>query len=224
MSHLGKLALASLTVIALSLGSATTARADEAVADFSLASNPNGNWSYGFKSTLNGSFTLYNTSAGGAWRHTSFGEYPFVRLDSTILTLHPNFDGPAEVSVVRWTAPTTGPFVINGMFSSTDFGDKTVAVLLNNAFLFTQTISGSQNAPFVFTLPLNAGDFLDFAVNNGPSNSRNFDSTGFNVTISAGGSSQPVPEPATMLLLGTGLAGVGAAARKQRKAKGREET
>src|SRR5437867_3773982 len=47
------LAIATLTNVALG---------DDLVADFSIGSNPNGNWSYGWSETLGGTFNLDPTS------------------------------------------------------------------------------------------------------------------------------------------------------------------
>jgi hypothetical protein len=97
-----------------------------AVQDFSFTSNPNGVWSYGFKTALNEAFQLLPVGGGDCeaffcgW---GFGPNPtdppsvlsngYLKLIGTI-ELQPGGNG--EYSVVRFTAPKSGSFNITGVF------------------------------------------------------------------------------------------------------------
>lgn len=121
----------------------------DAAADFSIASNPNSTWSYGYSDTLGGTFTLYTTSAAtfltnsnfDAWfatgAQTTVDMHPFVaknraatieqgaglRLPPGGLGLHSGPDSTNEYSIVRWTAPSTGSYSISAAFTDRDFTD-----------------------------------------------------------------------------------------------------
>src|SRR3712207_1045582 len=123
------LALLALTGWALTAGRRASAQsaAFDAAADFSLAQNPNGAWSYGFTQTRGAAFspaTLTDSTADLEIRRaTSNG--PHVVKNKTgatftygtivhppdLLGLDPGLDG--RNSVVRWTAPAAGTYRIS---------------------------------------------------------------------------------------------------------------
>jgi hypothetical protein len=198
--------------------------------DFSIASNPNGAWTYG---SLSGStftpFTVSSASIGSGFWTTSSG-YPVVVANNTgaavlysswnlptdMLNLHPSSTGIA--SDVRFTAPSTGMYSIGGLFEGVDPHPTStdVHILLNgSSSLFSDNI-GSYDVPSTFSLleSLSSGDTIDFAVGYGVDGSYVYDSTGLSGSITQE-SLTPIPEPATLFLMGTGLAAIGL--RRRRK-------
>jgi PEP-CTERM motif len=213
------------------------ARADmvyNAVNDFSLASNPNGVWSYGSLSALTGGTftadqdTIINQSYTGqeAWfngqalPNSSIVEknasgstqtYATITLPTNLLRL----DGQSGTADVRFIAPTAGVYSVSGLFQRIDNGGESVnvGVDLNGVALFSASFA-TFNAQEMFDLSnlnLAAGDVLDF-VEGAPQ--YNNDSTGLEVTIDA-----VVPEPSSLFLLASGCLGVLAVAyRRSRRA------
>jgi len=175
----------------------------DAVRDFTIASNPNQAWSYGWEATLGDPLNLYTASETdcregfSAWRiqdgcgyvplvgHNDVGkevcdEQNQLCLPPGYIYLHPGPTG--NLSVVRWTAPVTGRFLICGSFVGLDMdnGGTDVHVLVNSK---RSLLSGSVDRykwplTFQFTMWFSAGDTLDFAVGYGLDRSYNDDSTG----------------------------------------------
>jgi hypothetical protein len=143
-----------------------------AAGDFSVASNPNGVWSYGTTgTTLTGPLTLYTNTKSGiggianwvGWEGTQpmFGDgFPLVgeNVGTTTgtsadivllpgeLAEHPAPDG--SYAVVRFTAPISGVFSLNAVFEGREFqgtGPATssdVHVLLNGVGIFSGAVNG----------------------------------------------------------------------------------
>jgi len=223
-------AFAALAVTLMGTCLVLNARADDIAASFSIASNPNGPWTYG---SLSGStftpLTVSSASVGSGYWTTGAG-FPVVLANNTgstvnfsswslptdMLNLHP--DPTGIESDVRWTAPSSGTYSIAGLFEGVDPSGPTttdVHVLLNGSSLFSDNIS-SYLVPsaFSFLESLSAGDTVDFAVGFGTDGNYLFDSTGLAGSITAV-SPAPTPEPATLFLLATGLAAISSRRKKK---------
>jgi hypothetical protein len=192
--------------------------------DFSLNSNPNGVWGYGYSTTLGGAMVLddenvQNTYGLYIWRNAgldpngpSFAFNPTASIititggtDDMVwnpyqLSMDPGSGG--QYCVLRFTPPESGEYQIQGAFSSVDqyFGAKTdVHILLNGTSFFDSEVYGTTSVTdFNQTIQLNAGDVLDFAVGT-DGLPWGWDTTGLSATI------MPVPEPAVFGLLTVGF-------------------
>jgi len=211
MNLLGTLAMAiGVSLLIPQVGPAQTqspAAPDyDAVRDFSITSNPNGVWSYGWLASLGSPLNLYTvtdtTSVSGMSAWLEFGTIatpPLVAHNDTskvicFLTLcvppsyllsHP---GPNnEVTVVRWTAPSSGSFRLQGAVAGLDQYPTTTGfyvVLNSNNYLFSATIDSYKTPlPFHKVLTVSAGDTLDFAVDFGQDGSYLGDSTGIQFKV-----------------------------------------
>ncbi|MGE3281194.1 MAG: hypothetical protein AB7H90_02625 [Alphaproteobacteria bacterium] len=218
-----KLNLASFLLFFLGMTYTAEASIFSALDDFSIASNPNGPWSYGSTPgpVPGGPFSL-NPFVGGAdcnnpdlqgWQNS--GIFPYVLKNFSavstscpgtvtvfpdVLHLHPASDG--KYSVVRWTAPLAGVYEISGFFEGLDFVGPTTTdahVLVNGVSIVNIPISTFHiRFGFDFITTLNADDTVDFAVGFGNGNYFN-DSTGLSATIAT------VSEPGIVSVLTTGL-------------------
>lgn len=204
---------------------ATSAVVYNPATDFSLASNPNGVWTYGYSLTLGGSLTLFDqhgTYSGTPlqyWMHNIWLNDPNVQLNPTSntvtnwggngtyqvmapgqLAFHPGPNG--EYSVVRFTAPSSGLFQLNATFMGVDDTPTStdVHILDNGLSLYGANINSfySPTGPGTLYLNLQAGDHVDFAVGYGSNHEFTSDETGLNVQL------VPVPEPGVLALLGLG--------------------
>jgi hypothetical protein len=183
----------------------------DAVRDFSIISNPNGVWSYGWEASLGSALNLYTvtdvTSVPGMSAWLASGTYyvnpPYVAHNDTssvicianngvcippkYLHVHPGINN--ELTVVRWTAPTSGNFKIEGAAVGLDRSGATTTilwVLFNSGPLFATPVD-NYRSEFFFQLPcalaMSAGDTVDFAVDFGEDGSNNGDSTGIQFKV-----------------------------------------
>jgi hypothetical protein len=185
-------------IVALALGCAGATCAQAATydlfGDFSKTANPNGVWTYGFASTLGGTFNAFATSANpadGVTGHAGLagwtvhnpatpGYVPAIAVNTTSATMSDgNVDLPNDVVLlhgfgvnslqaaeVRWTAPAAGTFHIDATFTVRQVNAQAnVAVFYNSATIFSSSLQGDgHGVPYVSDLTLKAGDLLTFAV------------------------------------------------------------
>ena len=197
----------------------------DAAADYSLNSNPNGVWSYGYSTTLGGSMTLDTENAvlssglylwrkAGSAGESSTPGFAYNPTASVITLSGPIVWNPgqlsfspgavnSEFSVLQFSVPETGQYDVHGVFSSVDkqYGATTdVYILRNGTSLYDGFVDGINSIQsFDETVQLNAGDLLDYVVGV-DGNGGGWDTTGLDATVT------PVPEPSTFVLAGVGAA------------------
>jgi hypothetical protein len=183
--------------------------------DFSVASNPNGPYTYGSTPTLGGTFTPYTASLTdgngiAVWYTPSTFNIPGVAHNTTAndytsppssirpfqLVSHPDF-GTNE-SVIRFTVPASGLYTISAAYEGeSNSGTSTDVYILRNSNTVSPLFSGSVNGyraggPSYSsgTLSWLLGDQIDFVVT-----SRNGDA--FNDSTAIAATITQVPEPLT---------------------------
>ena len=203
----------------LGLAAISSAQVADFAADYGTALvNPNGNWSYGhYFNTLDSSTFVVNTVRAAdsntiGWQSPVASSQlgtPSVYANISAGTLngvapgevalHP---GPTEYAVARFTVPAgwgAGTASIAGAFGEGDQGSVTGHIFVNNSLVFNQTITSTQGFSFS-NVALNPGDTIDFVAGN--DGSFLFDSTPLSATVTYAA----VPEPASMIALGLGVA------------------
>ncbi len=128
------------------------------------------------------------------------------------VSLHPGPNG--EYSVVRWTSPATGNINFSGMFGAGAAGLESYYIEYNgftSPYLFKVYPPTSSDASFSFSsFGVSIGETIDFIVGGTYYSGQ----TPLRVTIDG---VTPVPEPGTMMLLGSGLVGLFSYGRKRFK-------
>lgn len=204
---------------------AAHAQTYNAVTDFSVAANPNGQWSYLVsgspltvgQSACNGIIGIACWNNGGSvpnFASISNNTTGSPIAENGSVTLPPgefNMDPESLSVIVTWTAPSAGNWSINGFFSGLDTVSNThpVEVVLNSSTTLFSTTDNTAGKVYSFSLTeaLSKGDVLDFKVDTG--NTFTFLGTGFDATIS-NESPSPIPEPSSWSLFVLGLAGLAA--------------
>ena len=198
------------TAVALSLlvSLAASAQTYDAVKDFSIASNPNGVWSYGYLTAPRTPLILYTWSdnqclPGMSWWGVYLGgcnAMPVVGHNDTDqiicwLTncLPPEFLMPQagwndELSVVRWTAPSSGTYLVRGAVMGIDCYYPTTSnfhVMYNTTKQLLRVVVDSCNSPFSFhhRMVFATGDTLDFVVDAGNDKNPTGDGTGIRFRV-----------------------------------------
>jgi hypothetical protein len=206
MKQFKTLALASALLLLVSL--AASAQTYDAVKDFSLASNPNGVWSYGYLTTPGAPLTLYTWSdnqcnPGMSWWGLYLGPcdaMPVLGHNDTdkvfcwatnclppaYILPQPGWNG--ELSVVRWTAPSAGTYGVQGAVMGVDcyFPTSTdLRVMRNSNQELFRTAVNSCDSPlsFKYRVPFSAGDTLDFVVDWGQDANPYGDGTGIQFKV-----------------------------------------
>ncbi|MBS0445715.1 MAG: PEP-CTERM sorting domain-containing protein [Proteobacteria bacterium] len=222
---LGAIALASLALTAVPARAATY----DAVADFQIAANPGGVWSYGYSHDAGPSYSMIqfddsaSTSGWLSWTkagYVSLGTPTAAKniSGSTIsgalsgqLILHPGPAANADYAILRFTAPVTATYDVVGQFYAGDIGSMSGSVVLggdlaNPLQFFSNTTDAST---FSFSsLMLTQGETLDLAVGN--NGNYFYGTTPVSMTITTA-----VPEPSSVALMFAGAAMVAWALRRR---------
>ena len=185
MKHGIRIIIAGLVVGMMYVPAVPAATIHDVAADFSLAANPNGVWSYGYTTTLGGALILYTdkgTSSGlEYWFKNLYLGAPGVAYNPTDTTLDvgtPQY-GPGQVgfhpgpngqnAIIRFTVPVSGTYHLESSFVGIDERGTTtdVHVLVNAVSIFDGIVQGfgpGTGPSFVTDLTLAEGDRVDFAV------------------------------------------------------------
>jgi hypothetical protein len=193
-------------------------------ADFSLANgNPNGNWTYGYTTTLGGSLNVFTNAASVPVNSGTLDLWytPGLSTDFTPSSFKNNsggtlngvldgeaalHSGPAgQYAVARFVMPESTLVDVSGMFKSGDIGAVSVYIYVAGVQVFG---NDSTTIDEVFGLSFNAvqGQTIDFIVGTGLNSGYEFDSTPLVARI------ESVPEPMSLGL--AGLAGLLLARRR----------
>jgi hypothetical protein len=160
------------------------ARTWDAVQDFSTASNPTSAWSYGWASSLGGTFQLLTSNQAcpgtgiDCWQNgLQYPDTASVAKNSTpydiyyISVVVPTnalwLGAQANSVIVRWTAPTPGDYSIIGRFQGIDtyLSPVNIAILQNGATLLwtdSFTFYGEAKSFALSKLPLAVKATIDF--------------------------------------------------------------
>lgn len=170
--------------------------------DFSIASNPNGPWSYGYSNGLGGPLLLFVTSGTSGpvigWNENISLGAPGTSHNGSGATVtsgtvqygpwqtifHPGPSGQA--CVIRFVAPAEGTYALSASFVGADLWGTTtdVHVLVDGESVFSGGVSGfgpGTGPSFDTSLQLAVGAAVDFAVTT--PNSFFNDSTGIDATL-----------------------------------------
>lgn len=161
--------------------------------DFSLTTNPNGAWRYGWTASRGSAFNLFTATTSNAnhewWYNPAIEAVSVAQLRSNPagnLALHPGVGG--QNPVVRWTAPSQGTFRVLGSFVGNDCnGPQTstdVAVLHNSQTMTSGNVNGcGSTVPYDFVVTVGTGDTIDFTLGFGVNGWYGYDSTNLSATI-----------------------------------------
>jgi len=163
--------------------------------DFSILRNPNGPWSYGWKSILAGEFTLLTVPrsyfSGPALTEDwvlANNQVPVVMCNVSSNTfdngqayfppgtvaVSAGFDGwPQNYCVVRFTAPSSGAYRLENGIESRLYGpaskETDFHVLLNGVQIHGTNLPPNSKSTYANEIQLSTGDVVDFICGRGPS-------------------------------------------------------
>jgi len=172
--------------------------------DYSIGANPNGVWSYGYTTSLGGSFSTLGPSStvscgsgsldqwsggvnsGGANINHNPGSAATCigfTWPANVVSMHPGQNGAQ--AVIRFKAPVSGTYHVNAAFSTGDPNGNTLAYILKNSNSGSPLASGpGQGSPgtsYNNDVALAKSDTVDFVIDfNGD---WSFDNTFLSATI-----------------------------------------